>query len=538
MRTIYRNGIVYTGELPFVEAFAVENGVFTFTGSNAEANALTQTEDTVIDLEGAFVCASFNDSHMHILSYGRALSAAKLNEHTHSLAGLLEYLKEYALEQDFTKKEWLIGRGWNHDYFEDERRMPTRCDLDTVTTEHPMCLIRTCGHCLVANSKALELLGITGATPQPDGGAIGMENGEPNGLFFDNAMDIVYQGIPTPGREELKDMLRRAFKACNSYGVTSCQSDDYCVFHKLDWREINAAYEELQAENGMTVRVYEQANFTKLEKLQEFLDEGWRTGVQKGLFTMGPLKMLGDGALGARTALLSRPYADDPSTQGLSVFSRDYLTQMVELAHKNGMQIAVHSIGDGCLDNILYAYEKALEKYPREDHRHGVVHCQITRPEQLDKMAELGLHIYAQSIFIDYDTRIVYQRVGKELADSSYAWKTLMKKGVWVSNGTDCPVELPDAMKCIQCGVTRQPIDKSEPAYRPDEAFTVQEAIDSYTWKSAHASFEENTKGKIQKGMVADFVVLGGNPFDTDPYKLHEIPVLKTFLNGECVFSK
>ena len=538
MRTIYRNGIVYTGELPFVEAFAVENGVFSFAGTNAEADALAAAEDTVVDLEGSFVCASFNDSHMHLLSYGRSLSIAKLYEHTHSLAEFLDYLKEYAAQQDFTKKEWIVGRGWNHDYFQDEKRMPTRRDLDKITTEYPMCLTRACGHCLVVNSKALELLGITGETPQPDGGTIGMENGEPNGLFFDNAMDAVYGIIPAPSREELKDMLRKACEACNTYGVTSCQCDDYCVYHNLDWREINAAYEELQAEGGMTMRVYEQANFTKLEELQKFLDEGWNTGVQKGLFTMGPLKMLGDGALGSRTALLSRPYADDPSTQGLPVFSREYLTEMVELAHKNGMQIAIHSIGDGSLDNILYAYENALNKYPREDHRHGIVHCQITRPDQLDKMAELGLHIYAQSIFLDYDTHIVYQRVGEELASTSYTWKTLMKKGAWVSNGTDCPVELPDAMRCIQCGVTRQPIDKSEPAYLPEEAFTVQEAIDSYTWKGAHASFEENTKGKISKGMVADFVVLGANPFEADPYKIHEIPVLKTFLNGECVFSK
>ena len=200
------------------------------------------------------------------------------------------------------------------------------------------------------------------------------------------------------------------------------------------------------------------------------------------------------------------------------------------------MQVAVHAIGDACLDRVLGAYEKALASHPREDHRHGIVHCQITRPDQLKKILDLHLHVYAQSIFLDYDIHMVKERVGEELASTSYSWKTLLNGGGTVSNGTDCPVELPDALACIQCAVTRKTLRDQAGPYLPEERFTVQEALDSYTSAGAYASFEEERKGKIAPGMMADFVVLGQNPFETEETALKDIPVLATYLNGKMVY--
>jgi len=247
--------------------------------------------------------------------------------------------------------------------------------------------------------------------------------------------------------------------------------------------------------------------------------------------------MLGDGALGARTAFLSRPYADDPSTCGIPVFTQETMDEMIGYANAHGMQAAVHTIGDACLDRVLSAYEKALAENPREDHRHGIVHCQITRADQLEKIAKMHLHVYAQSIFLDYDNHIVEERVGKELASTSYSWKTLMNNGVSVSNGTDCPVELPDALACMQCAVTRTTLRDHVGPYLPDQKFTVQEALDSYTIRSAEASFEENVKGQIAEGMMADFVVLGQNPFEVDESTIKDIPVCRTYLAGELVYE-
>ena len=531
MKTVYYNGAVYTGELPLVSAFAVEDGTFIFAGTDEDAAKIAA--DARIDLGSAFVCAGFNDSHMHVLNYGQSLTVAPLYAHTSSIEDIIACLKE-------TKPGsggWILGRGWNQDFFGGEKKMPTRWELDRVSLEHPVVATRACGHALCVNSRALELLGITADTPQMDGGEIVMENGQLNGVFLDNAMDLVLDQIPAPSREDVKDMLRAAMKALNGYGITSCHSDDYCAFHALPWQEVNAAYRELEAAGEMTVRVYQQSNFADVEKLAQFVQEGNVTGAGSEFFKIGPLKLLGDGALGARTAYLSRPYADAPDTRGLSVFTAEQFDALISFAHANGMQIAVHCIGDACLDLVLSSLEKALAAHPRTDHRHGIVHCQITREDQLEKMAQMGLHIYCQGIFLDYDTHIVRERVGEELAQTSYSWKTLMRMGATVSGGSDCPVELPRVLAGMQCAVTRCDLDGNGP-YLPDEAFTVREAIDSFTKGGAYASFEEQAKGQIKPGMPADFVVLGGNLFETQKEKIKDIPVLATFVGGKCVFEK
>ena len=537
MKTIYYNGRVYTGESALVQSFAVEGDKFLFAGSDADALALLAEGDEKVDLAGKFVCAGFNDSHMHLLNYGQSLNMAPLFAHTTSMEEMLRCLRDFIAVNPGIRGEWVMGRGWNQDYFSDVKRMPTRWDLDKVSDQVPICAVRACGHALVLNSKAIELVGVTGDTPQPEGGEIVMENGVPNGIFFDNAMEPVYAAIPAPGKEDLKNMIRSACKALNAYGVTSSQSDDYCVFRSVPWADINAAYQELEQSGELTVRVYEQSNFTDLPSLTEFVEAGNVTGAGSEFFKIGPLKMLGDGALGARTAYLSRPYADDPSTCGIPVFTQEVFDELIGYANDHDMQVAVHTIGDACLDDVLSAIEKALSRKPRNDHRHGIVHCQISRADQLEKMAEMKLHIYAQSIFLDYDINIVEQRVGKELAATSYSWKTLKDKGATVSNGTDCPVELPFAMGGLQCAVTRCNLKGNVGPYLPHEAFSVREALDSYTCAGAFASFEEHIKGKIQPGMLADFVVLGDNPFEVDVNAIKDIPVCATYVGGKKVFE-
>ena len=537
MKTIYYNGAVYTGALPLAEAFAVEDGRFTFAGTSNDALALKHPGDNLVDLNGSFVCAGFNDSHMHLLGLGEALSSARLDQHTGSLTELIACLKDFA-DNHGPARGWIFGRGWNQDYFSDEVRMPNRWDLDKVSTEYPVCAVRACGHALAVNSRALSLLGITADTPQPDGGQIVLENGEPNGVFFDNAMELVYSAVALPSKEEIKAMLRNACRALNSFGVTSCQSDDYCVFPALSWAPINEAFHELEEAGELSVRVYEQSNFTNLPALQSFVQAGNRTGTGTDRFRIGPLKILGDGALGARTAFLSNPYADAPETCGIPVFSQETFDEMIGYANEQGMQVAVHAIGDACLDRVLSALTKALDANPRVDHRHGIVHCQITRADQLQKIAGMGLHVYAQSIFLDYDLNILESRVGKDLTRTSYCWNTLRKTGATVSNGTDCPVELPFALGGIQCAVTRRNLNATVPAHQPEEAFTVQQAIDSYTCWGAYASFEEAIKGKIEPGMLADFVVLGGNPFTVPANEIKDIPVFATYVGGEMVYNR
>ena len=448
---------------------------------------------------------------------------------------MLQYMQEYAQYNPPSENGWLIGRGWNQDYFTDTDRMPDRNDLDAISTAYPILLIRTCGHACVVNTKGLQVAGINRDTPSPEGGAIGLENGEPDGRLYDNAIELLNPFIPAPDKEELKDMIRRVCEKLNRYGVTSVQSDDYGVFPGVPYETVNEAFRELLQEGNLSVRVYEQANFGSLEGLRDFVEAGNVTGVGDDHFRIGPLKLVADGSLGSRTAHLSRPYADLPETSGFSLFSPAELQKLISYANAHDMQIAVHAIGDACLDEVLKAVEQALTEHPREDHRHGIVHCQITRPDQLKRIAALGMHVYAQTVFLDYDNHIVEKRAGSALSRSSYCFRTLMQKGVSVSNGSDCPVELPDVMRGVECAVTRTSLDGTGP-YLPDQAFTVREALDSYTIQSAEASFEEDRKGLIAPGYLADLTVLERNPFEAEKRDLHRIEVQACFLGGKCVY--
>ena len=529
MKTAYYNAKVYPGRLPLTQAFLVENGRFVMTGSDAEILSALSDGDERVDLRGCFVCPGFNDSHMHLLSFGNVLRMANLAAHTHSLSGMLEAVRAFLAQHPPRGGVWLLGRGWNQDLFEDVHRMPTRHDLDAISSAIPILLTRACGHCCVVNTKALEQAGIHPDTAAPEGGAIDYENG----LLYDNAIGLAERGLPTPGKDEIRAMLRAACREVNRYGITSVQTDDYQVFHGVPWQTVNEVYREMASNGELTVRVCEQAQFTDVDSLRDFAESGLEAGGE--MFRIGPVKLLGDGSLGSRTAHLSRPYADAPDTRGFSLFPEDTLNALVACAHNHGMRVAVHAIGDACLDQVLNAIEGAMISHPRQDPRHGIVHCQITRPDQLERMRRLGLHIYAQSIFLDYDNHIVEQRVGEKLAASSYNWKTLLNAGVSVSNGSDCPVELPNVMAGIECAVTRTSLDGTGP-YLPDQAFTVQEALDSFTWHGAEASFEEGEKGRIGPGYLADFTALGENPFEVEAHRLHDIQVLGCYLGGKRVY--
>ena len=539
MKTLYTGGRIFTGALPLQEAFIVENGRFIAVGTDHDMLALYTEGDEVIPLKGRFVCPGFNDSHMHLLNYGNTMEQCDFSgAATSSLAALQQAMQDFAAIRQPQGDDWLLGRGWNQDYFAPATDIPVRQDLDAITTAHPMCITRCCGHCLVVNSRALELLGIDETTPIPEGGAIDKDaDGHLTGVFRDTAMVLVQSQLPKPTKDDLKRMLRNACTALNSVGVTSCQTDDFCAFENISWQEVMEAFREVEQEGGLTVRVFEQSQFIDTAGLQAFLDTGLTTGSGSEIFKIGPLKMLGDGSLGARTAFMSQTYADAPGEKGIAIFTQEQFNDMISLANEHGMSAAIHVIGDGILDRVLNAYEYAFARHPRPDHRSGVVHVQLTRPDQLERMKQLGLDAHVQTIFIDSDTHIVHQRAGEELASTSYAFRTMREMGIRVSNGTDCPVEKPDPMRGLQCAVTRQPLDGSLPPYRPEEALSVEEALQIYTVEGAYASFEEDFKGSIQPGMAADFAILSDSPFDVPAQEIHRIRTLQTFLGGHKVYD-
>lgn len=534
MIQLFHNGTVYTGRGEFCEAFAVENGRFLAAGK-FDALSASYPNARRRDLRGAFVCAGFHDSHMHMLGFGALLSRVNLSAHTSALSDVLAAARN-GLKNVFSG-EWLIGRGWNDDYFQDEKRFPNRRDLDRVSRDVPIQLTRACGHVCAVNSKALKIAGIDRNTPNPEGGVIDRdEHGEPTGVLRENAIGLISAVQPLPDYKRVKFYLQKAARTLNAMGITAVQSDDFCAFPTLAFEAVLRAFSEMESEGSLSVRVYEQANLPTADHLEQFLATGLRTGAGDDRFRIGPVKLLADGSLGAHTAYLAKPYADQPDNRGVPIYSQHRLDTLVAMAHESGMQIAVHAIGDAALDQVLNAVDRAQRKHPRPDARHGIVHAQITRPDQLERMHALHMHAYVQPIFLDYDAGIVKARVGKELADSSYAFGTLTRT-CQASFGSDCPVEWPNPLRGIQCAVTRAPINAPHMQYRPEESVSVAEAIDAFTIHSAYACFAEERQGRIAPGMVADFVLLESDPFKTYPSRVADIRVLETWVGGERVFD-
>ena len=532
MITCYENARVFTADTHWADCFVVRDGVFAFVGA-ADAAHQAFPNAQRIDLNGQFVCPGFNDSHMHLLNLGCMLTQAQLADANDSLAHVLSVLAEYV--QTHPQETWILGHCWNQDDFTDEVRYPTRDDLDRVCPDKPCIISRVCGHVAVANSAALRLAGIDEKAHAVEGGCIAIDAaGRPTGVLEENAISLVTDLVPAPDRRQLKESLLLAMAHVNRFGITSVQTDDF-VSTKAPFEEVIAAYLELKAEGRMTVRVTQQCQLRDLPTLRRFLSLGYRTGWGDEWFRLGPLKLIADGSLGSRTALLNAPYADSLDTCGIRVYPQQTLDELVLTAHSAGMQIAVHAIGDGAADSVLHAIERAQALCPRSDTRHGIVHAQILTQAQAERMRRLNMHAYLQPIFLDYDTTIVYPRLGSR-ADEAYPAASLLRRGVTVSGGSDCPVEPPDALAGIQCAVTRASITRpSRAAYLPHEALSLRDALLCFTAYGAYASFEEKLKGRIAPGMLADFIVLAIDPFETDPSVIHKIPIRRTVVGGKSV---
>ncbi|WP_312667148.1 amidohydrolase [Tissierella praeacuta] len=538
MDLILINGKIHTmnKERNIVEAIGINGDIIEKIGTNEEVMVLKNNSTKIIDLEGKVVLPGFNDSHMHLLSYGYSLNRIDLGG-AKSIEEINCIIKNIIEEKDMEKGEWVNGRGWNQDYFIGEKRFPTRYDLDKISLEHPILIGRACGHIVIVNSKALELLNITKDTPQVDGGHFDLdENGEPLGIFRENALGLVYSKLPNPTVDDIKHMMVRAIEDLNKNGVTSVGTDDFDAFPDVDYEKIILAYQELKEENKLKVRVYEQFLIQDKDRLQGFIDKGYGSSWGDKFFKLGSLKLLVDGSLGARTAALTEDYSDDYNNKGITKLLQDELDIIVDLANQYNIQVAIHGIGDRAMYMALESIEKVLDKNPRDNHRHGIVHCQITDEELLNKFAELKIIAYIQPIFLDYDWKIVRSRVGENRERTSYNWKTMLDKNITIACGSDSPVETFNVMKGIYEAVTRKDLDGNpQGGWLPEQRLTVDEAVYGYTMGGAYASFEENIKGSLEEGKLADMVVLSKDIFNIEEDSIKDVEVVATIFGGELV---
>lgn len=540
MDLILFNGKIYTLDKnnTKAEAIAIKDNKIEDIGTNEEILKLKCKDTVMVDIEGKMIVPGFIDSHMHLLSYGYTLTKVNLNR-ARSIDDLIKFGRDFAARENLKNGDWILGRGWNNDYFSD-KRFPNRYDLDKISTEFPVCYTRACGHVAIVNTKALEEAGISKNSHQITGGKFDLdENGEPLGIFRENALDLIYSIIPDPDIEKVKTMITTCIDDAVKQGITSIHTDDFEQLPKKDYEKIIKAYMELIEEGKLNARVYEQCLIPQVKKLKEFLDKGYLTGWGNEYFKIGPLKLLSDGSLGARTAYMTEPYTDNNLTIGISIFSQEELDELVMTAHNDGMHVVIHCIGDAAMNMAFNSFKKALIQNPREDHRHGIVHCQITNLDLLEKFRDLNVVAYVQPIFLHYDLHIVEDRIGKERAKYTYNWKRMIEMGVHVVGGSDSPVEKFDILPNMYSAITRKDLNGyPKNGWLPDQRVSVEEALRMFTIEGAYASFEENIKGTLEVGKYADIAVLEKNIYEVEPDEIKDIKVDLTIMDGRIVFKR
>lgn len=539
MKTLFYNGTILDSlDFTTYEALAIDQGLIFMKGTLVDCKKALGDDAHLVNLEGATLFPGFNDSHMHLLGYGQSLFQVDLVP-AKSLDALVTIGQQFMEEHPLTPDEWLLGRGWNQDYF-DFPIMPTREQLDQISTTNPIFFTRACGHLGVANTLALKRCGILDEPQQHvDGGHIDLNfDGVPTGILRENAMNLLLRQLPSPSEDTLKKYILKAQSELFSGGITSVQSDDLCSFPLEDTPKILNTLKQMGSDGSLKISVHEQSLMRNLDHFKAQIEEGYTYQKTFGPFSLGPLKILGDGSLGARTAYLRQPYSDAPEMQGIPMYSQEELDALVQTAFAHGIPVAIHGIGDGMIDRALNAIDKAIYKTPNPPERNAIVHCQITDQDMLIRMKNMKVIAMVQPIFLDYDLHMVENRVGKERAKTTYAFKTMERLGIHTAYGTDCPVEGYQVFKGIQCAVTRQDLHHvPDQGWLPEEAVTVEEALRAYTLGSAYAASEEKVKGSLGIGLSADLVLLDQNPLKVSPTELSQIKILATYKNGELVYS-
>ncbi|TFG82384.1 MAG: amidohydrolase [Erysipelotrichales bacterium] len=531
MRTLFTNGKIYLDRYRFAEAVLIEDDKIKKIGSMLELVPYI-IDSKVIDLQGRTVLPGFNDSHLHL--YGTASFMQAVNLYGRSSIGEIITRSLDFITSHPKKQEILTGRGWNQDYFLVDSRLPNRKDLDQISLQRPIVFPRACGHIVVVNSRALEQANINRTTVCPVGGAIDVdEQGEPTGILRENALLLIEGLYPQPTVQEMFQHLKNIAHRANSMGITSVQTNDLHIGED-NWQVLDDAYRML-AEEGL-LKVYHQISFSNLAEFQQRISGGFHPS-EHPFNRYGCLKLFADGSLGARTAALRSPYADDPSTSGIEVLSPAQLDTWITTATDASIQVAIHAIGDRAIQNVLDAYMKSC--HDNNELRHGIIHCQITDMEILRTFRKLDILAYVQPIFLHYDLHIVQQRVGKALADTSYAFKTMETLKLHTAYGTDAPVEDFNPINNIYCAITRKDLD-GEPknGFNPKESVDLATAIDAYTVGSAYASFDEHHKGRLFEGYDADLIVLDKPIFALEHDAIRSVSVVMTTVGGRIVYEK
>jgi len=516
---VLTNGNVLTmnPSKPHAQAIAVKYDRIIEVGTDKEVKPWIGKNTKIINLEEKTVVPGFIDTHVHITGYGKSLRQINLR----GVKSIKEMQKKLEKRiQKTPKGQWILGRGWDQDHLT-ERRYPARWDLDKFSPNNPVILTRVCGHLCVANSQALELADITKETTPPSAGQIDKDpkTGEPTGILRENAMNLVWKVKPESSEEELIEACSLACQKAVEAGLTSVH---WLISSPTEIRVI----QKLREQDKLPLRVYIMVS---VKLLRHLIDLGLHTGFGDSRVRIGSVKIFSDGSLGARTAALFQPYHDEPARKGIVLYTQEKLSTLVMKAHKAGFQLAVHAIGDRAVDMVLTGLENALKEAPKENHRHRIEHVSVLNKRLVQRMKELKVIASVQPHFVVSDFWVA-DRVGSARARWVYPFKTLIQEGVLTTGGSDCPVEPIDPLLGVWAAVAREAF--------PEERISVDDALRLYTVNAAYASFEENIKGSIDVGKLADLVVLSREPHEIPPNEIRDVKVEMTIVGGKVVYIR
>jgi predicted amidohydrolase YtcJ len=503
----------------------------------ADRHGLASHEaETTLDLDGRFVVPGFDDAHNHMQAFGATLGEVPL--HAGAVRSIPDVVAAIgARAATAPAGTWIVGAGYDHNKLA-ERRHPTCHELDEVSPEHPVLLNHTSGHFATLNTAAMRLAGI-GRVDVPDGGVVAVDDeGEPNGLLEEQAQQLV-RGLLHP--RSVAEMVANLAAASDRYlreGITSCQEAGVGgILGTAEPTEL-AAYQRARHERSLRVRVTLMASVDALHGADHHpddpeplaLDLGLHTGFGDDWLRIGPTKIFADGSLMGRTAAMFEDYAGEPGNRGYLQMPEERLRSLILAAHRSGWQIATHAIGDRAVSTVLDAYEEALRRHPRADHRHRIEHCGVCRADDVARIARLGIVPVPQARFISEIGDGMLDAIGPERAADCYRERSFLDAGITVPGSSDRPVVDGAPLLGIH-DLVNQRTATGRP-FNPGEALTVEQAIAAYTMGSATAAFAEDRKGSITPGKLADLVVLDRDLTTTDPDGIAETGVLATVVGG------
>ncbi|RKQ30768.1 amidohydrolase [Oceanobacillus halophilus] len=530
MRKIYINGIFYTFDKihPIVESVVIQHGRFIDMGTTDDMLLHWKNPNCeVINLQGKAVTPGLTDSHLHLSMVADNFLNLGLTGIT-SKEDMLEMIQKRAKQLE--PGEWLLGSGWDENLFT-KGAIPTISELDYVAPSNPLFLSRICQHAAVVNSKALEISNYHPSITVPEGGTIVLDEvtKQPTGLLLESARDLIKKHIPENTYPVLKDAMRKAIQFAVKKGITSVHTNDPHYLGGL--QQTYRIYDELLNGEKLGLRTNLLIDYDFLDDLR---DAGMYTGYGNSTLQIGAVKLFADGAFGRRTALLSGEYSDEAGNYGEAMFDNNALYSIVKRARDLNMPVAVHTIGDQALENVL----EVLDQFPSVSYRDRLIHTQVLREDLIKRLAHPSRIADIQPRFLASDFPWVQERLGEERIILSYAWKSMQKAGVICAGGSDAPVEPVDPLLGIHAAVTRKIPGEDHIGFNPIEKLSMHEAFRLFTELGAYPTNEEKLKGTISRGKLADMTVYSQNPFNMkDADELLNTQIVMSIIGGDIKYQ-